>query len=141
MTWFRSLRNKKNLKYEFNLKKSIKYKAIMDVIFTPGDKKKRARQHEKWTNTFVVYNIDHLQDDARWTRITHSAGLSGNGLERANHLRTALISLNGIEAPIDVVCKLAISLGYTCAELKDIGPRHQLLTLCEQRLVRIVRHA
>jgi len=113
----------------------------MNVIFAPGDKMKRARNDENWTNTFVVYNIDDLRDDARWTQCTRIARLKGNGLERANRLRAALIALNGIEAPIDVVCKLAISLGYSCAQLKEIGPRHQLLSLCERGLVRIVRHA
>lgn len=129
------------MKCEFTLTKSIKYKAIMDVNFAPGDKMKRVRQHENWRNAFVVYNIDHLRDDARWTQCTHSAGLSGNGLERANRLRAALIALNGIEVPVDVVCRLAISLGYSCKELKEIGPRHQLLSLCERGLVRIVRQA
>ena len=113
----------------------------MDIIFTPGDKMKQARQHDNWTNTVVVYNVADLRDDARWAQITHNAKLRGNGLERANYLRTALIALNGIEVPFDVVRRLTLSLGYTCAELKEIGPRHQLLTLCEQGLVRIVRHA
>lgn len=111
----------------------------MDVIFRPGDKKKRARQHDKWANTFVLYDVDELRDDTRWIQSTRSASLSGDGLERANRLRAALIALNGIEAPIDVVCSLAISLGYSCKELKKIGPRHQLLSLCEQGLIRIVR--
>lgn len=102
---------------------------------------KQARQHDNWTNTVVVYNVADLRDDARWAQITRNAKLRGNGLERANYLRTALIALNGIEVPFDVVRRLTLSLGYTCAELKEIGPRHQLLTLCEQGLVRIVRHA
>ena len=113
----------------------------MDIIFTPGNKMKQARQHDKWANTDLVYNVADLQDDAQCAQIIRNAGLSGNGVIRANVLRSALIALNGIKAPVDVVCRLTLSLGYTCAELKEIGPRHQLLTLCEQGLVRIVRHA
>jgi len=113
----------------------------MDVIFAPGDKMNQSRQHHNWANTSVVYNVADLRDDARWAQITRKAKLHGNGLERANYLRTALIALNGIEVPFDVVRRLTLSLGYTCRELKNNGPRHQLLTLCEQRLVRIVRHA
>ena len=113
----------------------------MDVIFVPGDKMKRARQHENWRNAFVVYNIDDLRDEARWTQCTRRARLKGDGLERANRLRSALIALNGIEARVDVVCRVAINLGYTCAQLREIGPRHQLLSLCQEGLVRIVRHA
>jgi hypothetical protein len=113
----------------------------MDVNFAPGDKMKRARQHENWRNSFVLYDVVDLQDDAQWTQSTRSAGLSGHGLERANRLRAALIALNGIEVPVDIVCRLTLSLGYSCKELKEIGPRHQLLSLCEQGLIRIVRHA
>jgi hypothetical protein len=111
----------------------------MDAIFAPGDKMKRARQHENWTNTFVVNNIDDLRDENQLNQIFRAAGLSGNGLIRMNCVVMALIALNGIEVPVEVVCRLAISLGYTCAQLKEIGPRHQLLTLCEQGLIRIVR--
>jgi hypothetical protein len=111
----------------------------MDAIFAPGDKMKRARQHENWTNRFVVYNIDDLRDENQLNQIFRAAGLSGNGLIRMDCVVMALIALNGIEVPVEVVCRLAISLGYTCAQLKEIGPRHQLLTLCEQGLIRIVR--
>lgn len=113
----------------------------MDVIFAPGDKMNQSRQHHNWANTSLLSNIDHLRDDARWAQIIRNAKLHGNGVIRANYVRSALIALNGIEVPVDVVRRLTLSLGYTCAELKEIGPRHQLLTLCEQGLVRIVRHA
>jgi hypothetical protein len=111
----------------------------MDAIFAPGDKMKRARQHDKWANTFVLYDVDELRDENQLNQIFRAAGLSGNGLIRMNCVVMALIALNGIEVPVEVVCRLAISLGYTCAQLKEIGPRHQLLTLCEQGLIRIVR--
>ena len=113
----------------------------MDEIFASGDKMKRARQHDNWSNTFVVYNVIDFQDENQLNQIFRAAGLSGNGLIRMNCVVMALIALNGIEVPVEVVCRLAISFGYSCAQLIEIGPRHQLLTLCEHGLISIVKLA